>query len=105
MDWLYGLMDRLPALSRDKSPNVAAFIGFVFGGLGLGIFFRSFVDFLIPIGIVLAVNLLYGSLATSDYWIGVLTGSIIAAVYGAVRAKNSNDRRHQLMGSPGPFAH
>jgi hypothetical protein len=91
-------MDALPVLKKHKSPNVAAFLGFMLGGIGIGIYFLSFVDFLIPLGIVIAINLLYGVMAASDYWVGVLAGAIIAALYGAARAKNSNDRLQGLHG-------
>ncbi|HWX96078.1 MAG TPA: hypothetical protein VNZ01_04425, partial [Solirubrobacteraceae bacterium] len=55
LDLLVKGLGRLPALRTERRPNVAAFIGFFFGGLGLGLYFRSFVDFLLPIAVTVVL--------------------------------------------------
>jgi uncharacterized membrane-anchored protein YitT (DUF2179 family) len=40
-DFLIGLMDNLPALQSEKNPVLAGLIGFLFGGIGLGIYLRG----------------------------------------------------------------
>ena len=87
---IYQVMEKLPPLSTKKSPNLACFLGLVAGGIALGIYFRSFVDFIIPVGIALAITLVVGSAAAAEVgWVG---GAVLAAVYGYFRAQNSNER-------------
>ena len=79
-------VERLPTLSKSKKPGVAAFVGFAFGGIGLGLYFRSFIDFLLTIVAGLLVTV-----ATSAA-LGWVTGAVIAGVYGFYRAQDSNKR-------------
>jgi hypothetical protein len=87
---IYQVMEKLPPLNARKSPNLACLLGLVAGGIALGIYFRSFVDFIIPIGIALAITVVVGSAAAAEVgWVG---GAVLAAVYGYFRAQNSNER-------------
>lgn len=74
-------------LARRRNPAVAVIVGLLFGGIGVGIYFRSFVDFLLC------------SVVTMIVWIAfVATGSAITlllcmcapALYGFHRARTSN---------------
>ncbi|HZF89987.1 hypothetical protein [Streptomyces sp.] len=79
------ILDRLPRLARKRNPQVAAFWGFVLGGLALGIYFRSFIDFIMPIIFVVVMTYFVGDL-------GFLVGAVVASAYGYFRAENSNKR-------------
>lgn len=82
--WLF---KALPPLSKTKNSQIAAVLGFLFGGIGLGIYFLSFIDFLIPI---LFAILLVGVLPSSEG--ALLAGAIISALWGYLRVENSNSR-------------
>jgi hypothetical protein len=75
----------MPALRRKRNPTTAAIIGFCFGGIGLGIYFASFIDFLIPIVITI------GMFAVLSQF-GVIAGAIVAATWGYFRAVRSNEK-------------
>src|SRR5947208_14843358 len=87
VDWL---LDKLPALRSKKNPGLAALLGLVIGGVGLGLYLWSFVDFLVPLAIVVALTLIFG--ATKVAAIGWLGGALIAAGWGYFRVLNSNAR-------------
>jgi hypothetical protein len=77
------LMNSLPPIHSRKNPSLALIIGFAAGGVGLGIYFRSVVDFMLPVGIAFATVHIFG-----DYgWLG---GAILASLYGFFRALSSN---------------
>lgn len=71
-----------PPVNR-RSPGIAAVIGFVFGGIGLAIYFKNVVDLFFPIGVAIAAGLILGGG-------GVLAGAIVAALYGFYRAHLAN---------------
>lgn len=73
----------MPALRGKRNPQAAAIIGFFFGGIGLGIYFASFIDFIIPLMIVIGMS------ATLSQF-GFIGGAIIAAAWGYFRAVSSN---------------
>jgi hypothetical protein len=81
----------LPPLSEDKNPVTAAILGLLFGPFGIGIYFKSGVDFAICFGILILLSLT-----------GVLApvGWVMAAAYGAHRAKESNKKRQELRNVP-----
>jgi hypothetical protein len=83
---LFSIADQLEPLNGIKNPFVAAACGFLFGGIGLGLYLKSFKDFLIPFALLFAVAIL-----------GVPTGEalmlavpFIWAAYGYYRVKTSN---------------
>lgn len=85
MDFLMNLMRGLPVLKKHKSPNVAAVIGFLTGGIGLGLYCWSFIDFIFP---VLAIIVLGAILKTA----GWIVGAAMVGLYGYVRVSDSNAR-------------
>jgi hypothetical protein len=77
------LWEDLPPLRKKKNPFIAAFAGFFFGGIGLGIYFQSWKDAVYPIlGLVL--------LSIAFPAIGTVTALILTAVWGFARAANSD---------------
>ena len=93
LDWIHALLDNLPPINGRRSPNLAALLGFVLGGLALGLYFLSFIDFLIPVGISIVATLLATKLGGLDGYVGLLAGALIAAFWGYFRAANSNKRQ------------
>jgi hypothetical protein len=85
-DVITPIMSNLPLLSKKRSPNLACLIGFLTGGIGLGFYFRSFVDALLPLAILGAFAKELGPFG----WVG---GAVLAALYGCFRAQTSNVRR------------
>ena len=53
------LFDSMPVLGDRKSPEISALLGFVLGGIGLGIYHRSVIDFLLPMLLVLMLSPLH----------------------------------------------
>jgi hypothetical protein len=81
---------RRKPLPRDRSAVLAAIIGLLFGAIGVGIYFRSFLDFVL------------GSLLTIVAFMGfAMTGSAMTlllcttapALYGFHRVRTSNVKR------------
>lgn len=85
MEQIAKFMDALPVLHAKKNASLACILGIVFGGIGLGIYFRSVVDFIIPIGFAILATLIFGN---PGFWGGV----VIAGLWGVLRAVNSNAR-------------
>jgi hypothetical protein len=79
------VLGRLPPLKKRKNPSLACVIGFLTGGIGLGLYFWSIVDVLIPVAIALLLLKVVGPA-------GILGGALVAALYGYARAATSNDR-------------
>lgn len=86
------LLGYLHPLRGSRSPNLAAFIGFVLGGLGLGLYFWSFIDALLPLVIFVVLFLGVKELAAADTLTAALSGALVAALYGYLRASDSNRR-------------
>lgn len=86
-DFAKWLFKALPPLSKSKNSQIAALLGFLFGGIGLGIYFLSFIDFLIPIFFAYLLTAILSSL--EEAW---LFGAIIAALWGYLRVVDSNSR-------------
>lgn len=75
----------MPPPRRKRSPAAAAIVGFLFGGIGLGLYFRSVLDFIIPVLCALA-SMALGAAAVSGR-LGYLAGALIAARWGYYRAR------------------
>ncbi len=84
--WLLHIADQLPPLDDIKNPFVAAACGFLFGGIGLGLYLKSLKDFLIPFALLLAVIIL--GIPTGEALL--LAVPFIWAAYGFYRVKKSN---------------
>jgi hypothetical protein len=88
----YKLMEKLSPLHKMKNPGLAAALGFAFGGIGLGIYLRSFIDFLFPIAVVLVASVVSTGFAMLGPDLGLLAGAIVAAMWGYFRVETSNRR-------------
>ena len=88
MNTMTKICDALPPLRRRTRPNLACFVGFLTGGIGLAVYFRSFVDAIVVAALLITFALLYDTV--SEF--GVLPGLVLPALYGYFRAENSNRR-------------
>lgn len=79
------LMNPLPPLRAKKRPWLAFVLGFLFSGIALGIYFRSWVDLIVPTLIWLALIVTPGD---AGFWAGALIGGL----WGLLRAINTNER-------------
>jgi hypothetical protein len=82
------LIGWLPVLPQKRDPKTAAAIGFLFGGIGLAIYFRSVVDAIIPIVVSFVCVMVIPDIAGLDW----LAGATIASAYGRQRVQDSNAR-------------
>jgi hypothetical protein len=83
----------LPPLRKERSPAKAAIIGLLFGGIGLGLYFKSVVDFLIPVLFTIASTALAAATArTGGSVVGFLGATMVAGRWGYYRARQSNTR-------------
>ena len=87
-----GVAEKLEPLKSKKDPVIAAIAGFAGGGVLLGLYLQSWVDFFVPFIMMLVV-----------WIIAIPTGEILSffipvfwAVYGFRRAKSSNAKLEQL---------
>ena len=90
METITKVLDGLPIIKPSKDPGVALIVGFLLGGLGLGIYLRSFVDLLAPVAALFV--LLFVGMGAQVESLGFLGGALFAAAYGYLRVQNSNDR-------------
>jgi hypothetical protein len=79
------VLEKLPPVTRKTSPNLACLVGLLAGGIGLALYFRTFVDLVIPVAIAVVTFVAFAD-------VGVIGGAIIAAMYGFARSHNSNER-------------
>ena len=82
------MIAKLDPLPEKKNPLLAAVLGFLFGPIGVGIYFRSWMDGLVCMGVFLFLAMT-GILAIPGWW--------FAAGYGVVRAVNSNKQREAML--------
>lgn len=78
-------VDRMPTIQTRKSPVLAFVIGCLFGCIGTGIYFRTFLDFFVPFVVFLV-------LAIAGVGIGAIPGWLFAGVWGLFRALDANRR-------------
>lgn len=88
---LFRIADDSEPLAEIKNPALAAAIGFVSGGIGLGIYLRSWRDFLIPFGLLLLVLVL--GIVTAELLSA--TTPFIWAAYGYRRVVASNAKLNE----------
>jgi len=84
---LFSIADQLEPLDDIKNPFVAAACGFLFGGIGLGIYLKSVKDFLIPWALMFAIVIL--GIPTGEALLAVVP--FVWAAYGYYRVKTSNE--------------
>jgi len=90
METITKVLNGLPIIKPSKDPAVALVVGFLFGGVGLGIYLKSFVDFLAPI--VALFVLLFVGMGAQVESLSFIGGALFAAAYGYLRVQNSNER-------------
>jgi hypothetical protein len=79
------VMNPLPPLRARKHPWLAFVLGLLLSGIGLGVYFRSWIDLIIPTVILVALANLVGGY-------GFLLAAVIGGVWGLLRVVNSNER-------------
>jgi hypothetical protein len=79
------LLNNMEPLSTCKSPTIALLVGFLFGAIGIGIYFLSIADFFICMFVFLILLVIIPG-------VGGIPGWWFAAIYGYLRAINSNNR-------------
>ena len=79
------IMNPLRPLRARKTPWLAFVLGFLFSGIALGIYFRSWVDLVVPTIIWLVLIATPGD---AGFW----DGAVIGGLWGLLRAVNSNER-------------
>jgi hypothetical protein len=84
-----GAFKLLPVLKKRKNPTVALVVGFLFGAIGLGIYFRRVIDFFAPWFAYIALAIFYSQMQGQGS-LYVLFGAVFAAAYGYLRAMYSN---------------
>ncbi len=78
-------LENMDPLSEKKDPTVALILGFLCGGIGLGIYFKSLIDFVFPVLFILVLSF---SLPVA----GTFFGAVCVGVYGYFRAVSSNNK-------------
>jgi hypothetical protein len=97
VETLHQLLKSMPTLKSEKNPGTASLLGFLFGAFGVGIYFRSFSDFILAavVWLVFAFILVPG-LSLPPILMFTVAG-IIIGTYGYFRAVTSNEKlRAQL---------
>ena len=79
------IMDSFPSLAHRKNPWLAFALGFLFSGIALGIYFRSWIDLIVPTVLWLVLIATPGD---AGFWLGAVVGGL----WGLLRALNSNER-------------
>jgi len=79
------IMNPLPPLRARKWPWLAVVLGFLSSGIALGIYFRSWVDLLVPTTIWLVLIATPGD---AGFW----AGAVIGGLWGLLRVVNANER-------------
>ena len=78
------VLDTVGPIGRPTNPVTAAVVGFLFGGIGLALYFRTAAD-----TVLLAIMVVLMYLDTSA---GLLVQFTIMPVYGFLRSTKSNER-------------
>ena len=76
------LVSHLPPLRTRKNPVIAGLLGFLFGGVGLGLYLGTWSDFFVPILVFMGLSFIFPVL-------GTLAAIAFATGWGVVRAINS----------------
>jgi hypothetical protein len=85
MEQIAAVMNPLPPLRARKNPWLALVLGFLLSGVALGIYFRSWIDLIVP---TVAWLVLIATPGDAGFWIGAVVGGL----WGLLRAANSNER-------------
>ncbi|MDQ3864777.1 MAG: hypothetical protein M3317_15015 [Actinomycetota bacterium] len=85
MEQIAAVMNPLPPLGARKNHWLAFVLGFLFSGIALGVYFRSWIDLVLPTVVWLVLIATPGD---AGFWIGAFIGGL----WGLLRAVNSNER-------------
>ena len=91
--------ERMRPLRKERNPVKSAIIGILFGALGVGLYFRSMIDFLIPMAFFIATvtvawyaaSKIGGASGHAVHVVGI-GAYTIAGRWGYYRARQSNAR-------------
>jgi hypothetical protein len=89
MHKLIELVKQLEPLKVKRNPAIAFVLGFAFGPVGLGIYFKSWMDAFVALALWFVFLVLLG--VPSGEILGVL-GPTFSGLYGLHRARTSNER-------------
>lgn len=70
------------AAIRGRNPLVAFFAGFLLGPFGVGLYLRSWGDFVVSLGLVILGSIVTAGLGAPFFW-------VLCGVWGATRAAGS----------------
>jgi purine-cytosine permease-like protein len=79
------IVKEMPRLRKKKNVVVAGVLGFLFGAIGIGIYFESFTDFLVCMGLFIGLTIISGGVLIVPAW-------LFAPAYGIYRAYTSNEK-------------
>ncbi len=91
-------LKEMPPLKEEKSPALAFLFGCVFGCIGIAIYLRSFLDFIVPFAVFFLFSL-------AGFGLGSIPAWMFAGVWGAMRVVHSNqalNARKELDGNTNP---
>ena len=80
---VFSIADEMKPLKQKKNPTLAATLGLFTGGIGLGIYLGSWVDFFLPFLMLLLIFIFSGGILTEFV-------PVFWAIWGWRRAKASN---------------
>ncbi len=86
--WIKLLLEDLPPIREKKDPVVAGILGFLLGGIGLGLYFQSWKDFLYPVIVFIMLSILLIPFIV----VGPFLGCVFASLWGVVRALGSGEQ-------------
>lgn len=84
------IIEKMPPLKKQKNPALAAAIGFLFGPFGIGIYFASWQDFFVCLGLLIVLFVTIPGL-------GAVPGWLFSAGYGLYRAIKSNEHYESMI--------
>lgn len=80
--FISGLLKNLPPIATKKDPVIGGILGFCCGGIGLGLYFQTWQDFLFPILIFISLSIIIPGL-------GAIPAIILTTTWGVFRALGS----------------
>lgn len=84
-------VEKLPPLKQPKDPIIAAMCGLFTGGVGLGLYLESWLDFWVPFVALIVLGIV--AIPTGEML--MYLAPVLWAMYGYRRAKSSNEKlRH-----------
>lgn len=75
--------DKLPPVGAGRSAIVAFFAGFLFGPIGVGVYLRSWSDFIVLMGLLVLGAVMTAGVGAPVFW-------MLCGAWGASRVNRSN---------------